>query len=440
MTSTSSAWAQTNEAVRDLHRTLVNEVVSTPRLPKDDIEVRDGGEPGPMGDFRWADLAQPGGFRRGYRGGEPDLFDERIVPPIFAAAPPPNITSSGAGSRQAVAEEDSRSRRARSAETSSGAGDFSWRTRAEQFLADRARPGQVTFAATTSSSAARNRTRSPRTGEHDRGGIGVSHDPHPSAPFLDDLQPKNPLPPASSLTLLDDFLPAEPQEPPRNSLVARLIDFNRRLQAEDDEDDDELISTLTSAPASWGPQLLRFDDFRSDLFDATIGKVRARHGHVVPRGDLSVRATVMSLLKLFFCSGILFMPRAYSNGGVLFSVLCISTLVMMTTLCILQLIELRVKLAPELEERGWLAHANYGDVAGVTIGANGKRIVDLSLFLSQASYGMTYPVVIAQCFARGVFGLQDETTRCDIFCGINKCSIHLYTYTSCSVVINIKII
>ncbi|CAD7933016.1 unnamed protein product, partial [Amoebophrya sp. A25] len=67
LTSTDPAWQGTNEAVRDLHRKALEQLNRSAggSSASDDIQVRDGGQPEPLGYFTYQTLALPGGFRRG---------------------------------------------------------------------------------------------------------------------------------------------------------------------------------------------------------------------------------------------------------------------------------------------------------------------------------------------------------------------------------------
>ncbi|CAD7934325.1 unnamed protein product, partial [Amoebophrya sp. A120] len=114
---------------------------------------------------------------------------------------------------------------------------------------------------------------------------------------------------------------------------------------------------------------------------------------------MSVRATIVCLFKMYFCSGVLYIPKAFQNGGILFGWLCFGVFVLTTTLCVFQLIKLRIYFDKELKKRNLHKECSFGDLALLTIGKVGKVLVDISVFLSQCSFAMSGHVVIAQCIA-----------------------------------------
>lgn len=58
-----------------------------------------------------------------------------------------------------------------------------------------------------------------------------------------------------------------------------------------------------------------------------------------PKGE-NVRL-VGTIIKSFIGSGVLFLPKAFSNGGWLFSVLAMISMALISTLCILRLVQCR---------------------------------------------------------------------------------------------------
>ena len=88
-----------------------------------------------------------------------------------------------------------------------------------------------------------------------------------------------------------------------------------------------------------------------------------------------------TLLKMFIGSGVLFLPRAFANGGWLFSSVAMAFCALITGVCILRLVECRQAV------RG-----SYGYLGFRAAGVWGRRAVDASVVLSQAGFCCVYSV------------------------------------------------
>ncbi len=79
------------------------------------------------------------------------------------------------------------------------------------------------------------------------------------------------------------------------------------------------------------------------------------------------------------------MPKAFENGGWLFSVLVMAFMALISTLCILRLVRCREKVI-----------GSYGFVGFKAVGRWGQIAVDTSLVLSQAGFCCVYVIFIAK--------------------------------------------
>jgi amino acid permease len=82
-------------------------------------------------------------------------------------------------------------------------------------------------------------------------------------------------------------------------------------------------------------------------------------------------ATGFTLFKGFVCTGILYMPLSFVNGGWLFSVIALVLALLLTLYCIRLILEVRGKLGGNL---------SFSDIGMATYGKTGKWLVDISLF------------------------------------------------------------
>jgi len=92
-----------------------------------------------------------------------------------------------------------------------------------------------------------------------------------------------------------------------------------------------------------------------------------------------------TLLKCFIGSGVLFLPRAFSNGGWGFSSAMMLVMAAITGTCILRLVECRQAVK-----------GSYGYLGQRAAGAWGRRAVDVSVVLSQAGFCCVYIIFIAR--------------------------------------------
>ena len=103
--------------------------------------------------------------------------------------------------------------------------------------------------------------------------------------------------------------------------------------------------------------------------------------------SLTTTGLVATIIKCFIGSGILFLPKAFSNGGWLFSTLSMVFFAWLTQLCVMKLIACR-----SLLPRG----TSYGGIGQHVAGFWGARAVDTSLVLSQAGFCCVYVSFVAR--------------------------------------------
>ena len=94
---------------------------------------------------------------------------------------------------------------------------------------------------------------------------------------------------------------------------------------------------------------------------------------------------IATIIKSFIGSGVLFLPKAFANGGWAFSVTMMALAAILTQICIMRLIKCREQVT-----------GSYGMVGRKAVGKWGEVAVDVSLVLSQAGFGCVYIVFIAR--------------------------------------------
>lgn len=94
---------------------------------------------------------------------------------------------------------------------------------------------------------------------------------------------------------------------------------------------------------------------------------------------------LLTLLKAFVGTGILFLPDGFRSGGILFSPLCLAAVAALTVYAMIRLLQCRE-----------LVGGTYGHVGFVAYGVWGKRMVQISIILMQAGFCCTYVIFVAQ--------------------------------------------
>jgi len=96
-------------------------------------------------------------------------------------------------------------------------------------------------------------------------------------------------------------------------------------------------------------------------------------------GTLSPVGTYLSLLKGFVCTGIIYLPKAFRNGGWAFSAAAMLLSYVLTSICTNKLMQARAKVGGSFTHIGMKAMGNTG-----------KYMVDVTLAGSQASFDFKY--------------------------------------------------
>ena len=124
---------------------------------------------------------------------------------------------------------------------------------------------------------------------------------------------------------------------------------------------------------------------------------RKRRRRVRDAGKGSPLDAALLLLKSFVGTGSLFLPRAFYNGGMLFSLIILILLACLSYYCFILLVNTRSKVP-----------ASYGDMGGKIFGPYFRGLINQSLVLSQIGFTSAYMVFVAQNIQAFVLAV----TRC----------------------------
>ncbi|KAI9264803.1 transmembrane amino acid transporter protein-domain-containing protein [Sporodiniella umbellata] len=140
------------------------------------------------------------------------------------------------------------------------------------------------------------------------------------------------------------------------------------LSDEENEDDDDLEE----------------DDEDDEELGERESLLRQARANAV-QGTATPAKAVFLLLKSFIGTGVMFLPKAYYNGGLLFSTLFLSFVAAVSLYCFLLLVETRNKIP-----------ASFGDIGGILYGPTMRMLVLVAITTSQIGFVCAYMVFVAQ--------------------------------------------
>ncbi|GAA5847181.1 hypothetical protein JCM9279_006126 [Rhodotorula babjevae] len=108
-------------------------------------------------------------------------------------------------------------------------------------------------------------------------------------------------------------------------------------------------------------------------------------GEAAPQGDASVTQAVLMLLKSFVGTGVLFLGKAFLNGGALFSTLVLCFIAMISLFSFLLLVETRQAVP-----------GSFGDIGGKLYGKWMRWAILTAIVTSQIGFVAAYTIFVAQ--------------------------------------------
>ncbi|KAL3472209.1 transmembrane amino acid transporter protein-domain-containing protein [Aspergillus californicus] len=193
-----------------------------------------------------------------------------------------------------------------------------------------------------------------------------------------------------------------PHQLPTTSFLEFLTLYGH-FAGEELEEDDEVL----------GPD----EYFSSDTYDETEerepeedsallrpetpGKRRRKPRGVT--GTTTRTGAALLLLKSFVGTGVLFLPRAFLNGGMLFSSLVLLAVSLLSFYCFILLVNTRLKI-----------DGSFGDMGGVLYGKHMRRIILGSIVLSQLGFVAAYIVFTAENLQAFVLAVSNCKSFIDI--------------------------
>ncbi|KAI0408075.1 transmembrane amino acid transporter protein-domain-containing protein [Xylaria palmicola] len=154
------------------------------------------------------------------------------------------------------------------------------------------------------------------------------------------------------------------------------------------EEDDEVLRPGEYFSSGEDSDYYDSEDEREPMEDSTLltpSKRRRRRKARGGSGTNSALSATLILLKSFVGTGVLFLPRAYLNGGMVFSNVVLVSLAALSYYCFILLITTRLKV-----------EGSFGDIGGIVYGEWMRRLILGSIVLSQVGFVAAYTVFTAE--------------------------------------------
>lgn len=135
----------------------------------------------------------------------------------------------------------------------------------------------------------------------------------------------------------------------------------------------------------------------------TPGLKRRKHKERAPKGTNTSMGAALLLLKSFVGTGVLFLPRAFLNGGMLFSSIVLLVVSLVSYYCFILLVNSRLKI-----------EGSFGDIGGILYGRWMRRIILGSIVLSQLGFVSAYIVFTSQNLQAFILAVSKCLTYIDI--------------------------
>lgn len=139
------------------------------------------------------------------------------------------------------------------------------------------------------------------------------------------------------------------------------------------------------------------------LTPGTPGLRRRKHKERAATGNNSSLNAALLLLKSFVGTGVLFLPRAFLNGGMLFSALTLLGVAALSYYCFILLVNTRLRV-----------EGSFGDMGGILYGKWFRALILSSIVLSQIGFVAAYIVFTSESLQAFVLAVSKCKSFIDI--------------------------
>ncbi|KAE8383032.1 transmembrane amino acid transporter protein-domain-containing protein [Aspergillus bertholletiae] len=195
--------------------------------------------------------------------------------------------------------------------------------------------------------------------------------------------------------------PTLPQPQLPTSSFLEFLTLFGHFAGEELEEDDEVLGPDEYFSDAWEDDGREPGERSALLRPETPGRRKRK-----PRGGTGTNTrtgAALLLLKSFVGTGVLFLPRAFLNGGMLFSSLVLLGVSLLSFYAFILLVNTRLKI-----------DGSFGDIGGILYGKHMRRIILGSIVLSQLGFVSAYIVFTAENLQAFVLAVSNCKSFIDI--------------------------
>ncbi|KAI1659043.1 transmembrane amino acid transporter protein-domain-containing protein [Daldinia decipiens] len=193
----------------------------------------------------------------------------------------------------------------------------------------------------------------------------------------------------------------EPQLLTSNFL--EFLSIYGHFAGEELEEDDEVLGPGEYFSSGESDDFYDSEEEREPMEDSALltpSKRKRRRRVRGGSGNNTPFNAALLLLKSFVGTGVLFLPRAYFNGGMLFSNLVLIFVAALSYYCFVLLVTTRLKV-----ER------SFGDIGGILYGDWMRKLILFSIVISQIGFVAAYIVFTAENLQAFILAVSDCNTN-----------------------------
>ncbi|KAL8898406.1 MAG: hypothetical protein Q9192_002097 [Flavoplaca navasiana] len=176
---------------------------------------------------------------------------------------------------------------------------------------------------------------------------------------------------------------------------------------EEDEDEVEGIDDYYGADiyegAHEGSNAHEYGEGSALLISGTTSRRNRKPSGRAPVGRNSPLGAALMLLKSFVGTGVLFLPKAYLNGGMMFSNLVLLGVAALSYYCFILLVDTRLRV-----------EGSFGDMGGILYGKWLRTLILSSVALSQVGFVSAYIVFTSENLQAFILAVSNCQTWIDI--------------------------
>ncbi|KAH6711239.1 transmembrane amino acid transporter protein-domain-containing protein [Leptodontidium sp. MPI-SDFR-AT-0119] len=148
------------------------------------------------------------------------------------------------------------------------------------------------------------------------------------------------------------------------------------------------------------------DDDREPMEDSALltpGRKKRKRKERQVEGTNGSMAAALLLLKSFVGTGVLFLPKAYLNGGMLFSNLVLVGVAVLSYYCFVLLVNTRLRV-----------NGSFGDMGGILYGNWMRTTILVSIVVSQIGFVAAYIVFTSKNLQAFILAVSDCKTNIEV--------------------------